>query len=200
MTAWPSKRPRIVSLIGYRGCGKSAVGRELAHRLGGRFVDTDERIEADAGQRICDIFARHGEPEFRRLESTAIDAVLAEAETAGDTTLVLSVGGGAVLSAANRSRLKAAGPCVWLTATPEELHRRIAADPRTPATRPPLLAGAAPVHAAGHDAHLAEIRHLLAQREPLYAALADHIVPTDGRPVAEVVEAVLAVLPHPAAG
>jgi shikimate kinase len=167
-----------IVLIGYRGAGKSAVGREVARRLGWEFIDTDAEIERRCGKCIADIFAQEGEQYFRQIEQT----VVAEATRA--VRRVLSVGGGAVLSEQNRTALRAAGVCVWLTAPAEELHRRLAADPRSASTRPALT------DRAGLD----EVRHLLAQREPLYAGLAEHVVPTTGRSSAEVADAILALL------
>ncbi len=171
-------RARNVILIGHRGCGKTSVGRALAARLGWPYVDTDERIEAATGRTVQAIFARDGAAAFRRLEAEAVAAV-----AAGERH-VISVGGGAVLAEANRRALRSAGVCVWLTAPADELYRRILADPRGAQTRPALTGLSGP----------AEVRHLLAQREPLYAELADHAVPTAQRSVAQVVDAVLSVL------
>jgi len=165
---------RNVILIGYRGCGKTSVGREVAARLGWTFVDTDEQIEA-GGRSIRQIFEQEGEPFFRQIEAEVI------ADVARGTGQVVAVGGGAVLSEANRTALRAAGLCIWLTAPAEELHQRLLADPRSPATRPALTPR------RGLD----EIRHLLKQRDPLYAAAAHHVVPTAEQSVAQVVEAVL---------
>lgn len=169
---------RNLVLIGYRGCGKTSVGRQLAQRLGWTFVDTDERVEAAAGCSISRIFARDGEAAFRSLET----GVLADV-TAG-IHQVLSVGGGAVLAAANRDTLRAMRVCVWLTAPPEELHRRMQGDPRNASTRPELT----PV--GGLD----EVRALLNERGPLYAAVADHVVETAGRSVEQVAADVLALV------
>ena len=166
---------RNLILIGYRGCGKTSVGRRLAARLGWSLVDTDERIEAAAGCSIREIFASQGEPAFRQLEAGII------AEVTRGKHRIISVGGGAVLSEANRAALRAAGPCVWLTAPAEELHQRILTDPGSGATRPTLT------DRPGLD----EVRHLLAQRQPLYAALADHVVDTVARSVEQVADAVL---------
>lgn len=165
-------------LIGYRGCGKSCVGRQLAARLGWRFVDTDELVEAAAGKPIRAIFEQDGEAAFRQQETGIV------AQAAAGRRQVISVGGGAVLVEENRAILRAAGTRVWLTAPAEELQRRIEADPRSAATRPALTAR------AGLD----EIRHLLGQREPLYASIAEHVVPTAGLSVEQVTDAVLAVL------
>ncbi len=165
-------------LIGYRGCGKTCVGRELAGRLHWAFVDTDTLIEAAAGQCIRDIFTQAGKAHFRKLERQVI------AEVTAATDQVIAVGGGAVLSPTNRAALRRAGVCIWLTAPATELYRRLEADPRSGTTRPALTARGG----------LAEVRHLLAQRRPLYAALADHVVPTQARPIAEVVTAVLSAV------
>jgi shikimate kinase len=169
---------RNLILVGYRGAGKTAVGRAVARRLGWTFVDTDERIEAQAGQTIRELFAAHGEAHFRRLESQIVEAL------AVNNAQVIAVGGGAILSEANRERFREMGRCVWLTASPEELLQRTQADPRTVATRPPLT---------DLDA-LAEVRGLLAERTPLYAAVADQVVATEGLSVEQIADAVVAAV------
>lgn len=88
-----------------------------------------------------------------------------------------------MLSEANRKRLRTAGVCIWLTASPDELHRRTQADARSEDTRPPLT----------EHSGVAEVRHLLADRSGLYAASAEHVLETEGRSVAEVVDAILAL-------
>ena len=165
-------------LIGCRGCGKSSVGRLVAQQLDRGFVDTDERLEAAAGRTIATIFAQDGEATFRDMERRTIAAVV------GGEPRVISVGGGAVLSAENRERLKAAGVCIWLTAPAEELHRRLQADPRTAAQRPALTALPG----------LEEVRHVLASRTHLYEALARHVVDTSGRTVEDVAREVVTLV------
>lgn len=165
-------------LIGLRGSGKSTVGRALAAQLGRRFVDTDEQIELEQHLTVAEILAADGEPAFRVLESNVIERF------AAGSGQVIAVGGGGVLAAANRDRLRAAGTCVWLTASDAELHRRVASDPRTASLRPALTDGSG----------LEEIGRLHQARAPLYAEVAHHCVDTTGRDVGQVVEAVLAVL------
>lgn len=172
------RQVRNLVLIGYRGCGKSCVGRQVAARLGWSFVDTDEQVEAADGRPVAAIFEQAGEATFRRLEETIIARVTRAPRQ------VISVGGGAVLSEANRRALRDAGLCIWLAAPPEELHRRIQADPGTTGGRPALTG------CGGLD----EIRHLLGQRQPLYSALADHVVQTAGQSIGQVVEAVLSAM------
>jgi shikimate kinase len=143
-----------IILIGYRGSGKTTVGRLLAERLKWPFVDADERIVAAAGQSIKEIFETGGEARFRELESAALQEIVTLKNH------VLSLGGGAILAQQNRDSIAGSGhTIVYLHADPAELHRRIHADTATAANRPALtkLGG-------GID----EIRSVLAAREPIY--------------------------------
>ena len=158
-----------------RGVGKSSVGRTLAARLGWSFVDTDERVEQEAGRSIREIFERDGEEVFRRLESTALE----HASRAKDS--VISAGGGAVLSAENRRLMKSRAACVWLTASIDELSRRVSSDPSTADRRPPLTA------AGGAE----ELELLLAQRRALYEDVAYMTLDTTGVPVEQTVAELL---------
>lgn len=167
-----------VVLIGYRGCGKSTIGQLLAEHLGRPFHDCDAEIEQRTQQSIREIFAEQGEPVFRAVESDVLRELLQA------SSQVISVGGGAVLSEENRKILRTGGVCVWLTAPPEELFRRMHADPRNAETRPALTV----------EGGLEEVRRLLAERSPLYAAVAHHVVDTAGRTVRQALGAVLAVL------
>jgi len=81
---------RRIVLTGFMGSGKSTVGPLVAARLGWRFVDADDVIEAEAGMPIAEIFTRHGEPDFRERER----ATIARMTTADN--LVLALGGGAI--------------------------------------------------------------------------------------------------------
>ncbi len=93
-------RPRRIVLTGFMGSGKSTVGPLLAERLGWRFMDVDEVIEAEAGISIAEMFARHGEAEFRERERAAI------ARLAEEDGLVLALGGGAIEDAATQELLR----------------------------------------------------------------------------------------------
>lgn len=146
-----------IFLIGYRGSGKTTVGRCLAQRLGWSWLDADEELERRAGKSIQQIFTESGEGAFRDLESAVV------ADLARLDRHVLALGGGAVLREENRKVLVGSGKIVWLKALPETLQARIAADPTTGARRPNLTG----------QGGLGEIRDLLARREPIYAACAD---------------------------
>jgi shikimate kinase len=163
-------------LIGYRGTGKSTVGRILAERSGRAFLDADREIEARAGRSIRAIFAESGEPAFRDWEERTIAEL-----TAANPGAILATGGGAVLREANRRRLREFGFIAWLTADPAELAGRLGADRPGLAERPALTSAGT----------LDEIAQVLAARAPLYAGLADAVIATDGRPPCEVAEAIL---------
>ena len=113
-------KPNIF-LTGFSGTGKTTIGREAARILGWRFVDLDELIEAGAGKSIDAIFADHGEPHFRALESQTL---LAACE--GERQVV-STGGGIAESAGNRSAMMQHGAVVCLEAAPETIYERVLA-------------------------------------------------------------------------
>lgn len=176
----------IVSLVGFRGAGKSTVGRLAAARLGASFLDSDEAIVAAAGgTSVAALFEREGEGGFRRREEEALESLLGRPPAGGRA--VLATGGGAVLSSVNRERMRAAGLVFWLDAAAATLRERIASDPATAANRPALRGG------AGGDA-LAEIEEILAAREPLYRAAAHERIVVDGRSAEAVADEVVLLL------
>jgi shikimate kinase len=122
-----SALPRVPSplvLVGFMGAGKSTLGRLLAQRLGWRFCDLDQRIEAAAGLSISAIFAQQGEPAYRELEH--LELLQALRETAGRPT-VLALGGGTVVLPQNREALQTSGGCsVFLDVPIGELMLRCA--------------------------------------------------------------------------
>ncbi len=141
---------RVIVLTGPMGSGKTSVGRLLAARLGWEFVDLDHLVEQAAGSCINDLFAERGEVVFRQLEHQQLASLV------GRHRMVLSTGGGAVLSRENRVLLRRLGAVVNLTAPVAELARRLAA-----ADDRPLLRGG--------ESLTATIARLLQEREPFYA-------------------------------
>ena len=110
-----------VSLVGFMGAGKTTVGLALAIRLGWRFEDLDDVIQAREGRSVEQIFQQQGEPAFRDLERLVIREVI----TAKSEPLVLALGGGAFVEQQVQDILQAAGiPAVFLDAPVEELFRR----------------------------------------------------------------------------
>ncbi|MBS0263990.1 MAG: shikimate kinase [Planctomycetes bacterium] len=161
----------IITLIGYRGSGKTSVAAGLAERLGFDWVDADVVIEQTAGRSIREIFAAEGEPGFRQRERAVICELLRREK------LVLAAGGGAILDADTRRDLKLAGPVVWLQASVDVLAERISGDPTTAERRPNLAGGGR-----------AEIERVLAIREPLYRECATFTIFTDRLSVAEIID------------
>ena len=141
---------RSIVLVGMMGVGKSSIGRRLAARLGVPFVDADAEIEKAAGMSIADIFARHGEADFRSGEARVIARLL------DGGPQVLATGGGAVMNADTRAAIKAKGVSIWLNAELDVLMRRI----NKRKNDRPMLQTADPA---------ATLRELLVAREPAYA-------------------------------
>src|SRR3989441_13195983 len=115
-----------IVLIGYRGTGKSAVGRLLAPRLGRELVSTDAEIVKRAQRTIPEIVAQQGWDYFRDLESDICR------ELASRDQLVIDTGGGAILRAQNVEALKKDGTLFWLTASSETIARRNVGDKQGP--------------------------------------------------------------------
>ena len=170
-----SARLNLLFLVGYRGSGKTTVGRALAARLAWAFLDADAVLEDRAGRSIRDIFAADGEATFRDLEAVVL------ADLAKRTDTVIATGGGVVLREANRQLLAASGFVAWLTADAATLWARIQGDPTTAERRPALAGGG-----------LDEVERLLAVREPLYRAIADVEVPVGAVSPDRAADAILA--------
>ena len=165
---------RSIVLVGMMGVGKSSIGRRLASRLGIPFVDADAEIEKAAGMSIADIFARHGEADFRSGEARVIARLL----DAGPQ--VLATGGGAVMNADTRVAIKAKGVSIWLRAEFDVLMRRV----NKRRHERPMLQTADPA---------ATLRALLAAREPVYAQ-ADLTVQSREVPHDAIVAEIMAAL------
>ncbi len=165
-----------IYLMGYRGSGKSSVGRRLAERLGWPVVDTDTLVESVAGQSIREIFSREGEAGFREREAAVVARV-----AAATTPSVIALGGGAILRPENQRVIASTGRVVWLQGSPASLLARIEADQTTAERRPRLSPH------SDYD----EIVEILAAREPIYRQLANLIVDTDRRTPDELVAEII---------
>jgi shikimate kinase len=165
--------PNLV-LVGPMGAGKSSLGRRLAGKLGLEFVDADRVLEERAGAAIPLIFELEGEPGFRAREESLL------AELLEGRGRAIATGGGAVLSAATRARLRARGFVVHVQVDVDQQLERLARDH----TRPLLARG--------------DRRELLsamaALRDPLYAEVADLVFRSDGLAVDEAARRLAAML------
>jgi shikimate kinase len=114
----------LVCLTGFMGAGKSAVGKSLAQRMGWRFLDLDDLVESREARSITDIFAISGEAGFRQAERQALKELLI-AKSLSERSIVLSLGGGAILQPENRAALeRAEAVIVFLSASAQELWQR----------------------------------------------------------------------------
>jgi shikimate kinase len=155
--------PNLV-LVGPMGAGKTSLGRRVARRLGLEFVDSDERLEQAAGVTVSTIFELEGEAGFRAREERLLDELLdGEAQ-------VIATGGGAVLSARNRERMRERAFVVHVRVTLERQLDRLHRDQSRP-----LLAGG----------NRRETLQALAEvRDPLYDSVADLVFESDAVDVA----------------
>jgi len=160
-----------IFLVGPMGAGKSTIGRRLAQLLAKQFRDSDKEIEQRTGVSIPVIFEMEGEAGFRAREKSVI------AEMTQQRGIVLATGGGVVLDPDNRRCLSERGFVIYLSTSVEEQLRRTGRD-----SNRPLLQT---------DDPRARLQALLAEREPLYCAVADFIVRTDGKYVKRVVQTIL---------
>jgi len=170
---------RTVVLVGLMGAGKSKIGRRLAARMGLPFFDSDDEIEAAAGETIEEIFANRGERVFRDGERRVIARLLA------GPVHVLATGGGAFMDPATRRVIGRSGISLWLRADLEILASRVSRRNN----RPLLKTG---------DARTI-LAELIAQRYPIYAE-ADVVIDSgDGSPELTVSRAIAALASCPLA-
>lgn len=167
----PANVKSVITLLGLRGAGKTTVGRRLARRLRVPFVELDRRIEEAAELSLSEIFSLHGEEYYRRLERETLEAVISEGKP-----MVLATGGGLVTAPDTLAMLRRSAVTVWLRATPEDHWNRVVRQ----GDRRPM---------ADHPQAMADLRALLAAREPLYAS-ADHTIDTSSISAGKVVDLV----------
>lgn len=165
----------MLVLVGMMGSGKSSVGRRLALALGVPSVDLDREIERNAKLRVADIFARYGESHFRKLE----EQEMLRCSQSGEP-VVLSLGGGSVLSERGMQALKSRGKVVYLRTSVPQLVERL----RASRTRRPLIMST--------EDPGSKLEEILEKRKSLYERYADLIVDTDGKTPLESAEEILA--------
>ncbi len=160
-----------IILIGYRGTGKTTIGKRLAQELDMRFFDLDEEISLSTERTIPEIFTEFGEEGFRELEEFAVQCACEKDK------VVISTGGGAILSETNRLLMRESGTVILLEASIETIYSRIKDDNERPA-----LTDYSPKE---------EIEKVLEKRNPLYRQTAHFAVSTDKISIEEVVKKIL---------
>ena len=156
-----------IVLIGYRGTGKSTVGKIVAARLDRQLISTDQEIVRRTGSSIPEIVAAHGWDYFRDVETAVCQ------DLAGRDNLVIDTGGGAILRQQNVDLFKRNGRLIWLTASVDTIAARIGGETQRPSL-------------TGTKSHVDEIRDVLSERVPKYQAAADLTIVTDGRSIDEL--------------
>lgn len=159
-----------IILVGYMGCGKTTVGKNLARICNFTFLDTDELIEEQQGRSISEIFATDGEAAFRDMETEVLKSMIEQQKE----RLVISTGGGMAVREENRGLLKQLGVVFYLKAKPETVYERVKGD-----TKRPLLQC---------DDPLSRIREMQEQREPAYKDAAHHVIEVDEYRQQEIAE------------
>lgn len=160
-----------IYLLGYRGSGKTALGRAVAVKLKRSFLDTDDMIVEREGMRIPDIFEQYGEDYFRDCESRAIEGV------AKKDNLVVATGGGIIMREKNREMISKSGFCIYLNADVDTIYKRINGDSNRPALT--------------DKSEKEEIKTLLEKRCPLYTELAEFEIDTSKMNFTKSLDAIL---------
>ncbi len=157
--------------MGLMGVGKTTIGRLLAKKTGRLFYDSDHEIEQRTGVDISLIFEIEGESGFRKREAKIL------AELVQLNNIVLSTGGGSIITPQNRENLQDNGRIIYLKATSEKLYKRTKHDKKRP-----LL---------DNENRLTKIETLLVAREPLYNSLANIVIETDNLTIKQILGKIL---------
>jgi len=167
---------RTIILTGFMGAGKSRVGKELAKKLSILYIDTDKLIEQKSGRKIKDIFKEHGEAYFRELECEVIRGLPV------NQSLIISIGGGAIVNGENLKKLQQLGIIIWLKVSPQEIYKRL----KKARKKRPLLA----LESVPELEYIENITKILLTREPYYHK-ADYQIETDNKTIREILEELL---------
>ena len=149
----------IIFLVGFMGSGKSTVGQRLSGRLGYSFIDMDQRLEAEHGMTINEIFEKLGEKAFREMENHLLEEMFSLQDT------VISTGGGLPCTGNNMDLINEKGVSIYLRMEPEALLHRLSRGKR----RRPLIRD------LSREELETFIREKLREREPVYLK-AHHII------------------------
>jgi shikimate kinase len=161
-----------IVLIGYRGTGKTAVGKKLSHKLRRPLFQLDALIEKHEGSAIPAIVQKHGWDYFRDLEAELLGSVAVR------DNCIIDTGGGVVLRKDNIARLKKNGLLFWLTADPQTIIARIQDD----TGRPSLSKG---------KSFIDEVEEVLKERLPLYRSARDFTIETGGKTIDAVADEIV---------
>lgn len=166
-----SNLKRHIFLIGFMGTGKSAVSKELAKLMNLKVLDTDALIVEAGGESITEIFEQKGEVYFRQLETQVLE------EISGFEKSIISCGGGLPLKIENQELMKKAGKVILLTASAENIYKRVKEDNQRPLLK--------------DNMNEEYIEGLMGKRQAAYETAADIIVETDNKNIVEICEEIV---------
>ena len=173
-----NRRGKNILLIGYRGTGKSTLGKRLAEALGLAFLDMDRMIVDEQGYSISRIVQERGWPYFRQLEGNLLQRLSEEKGR------VIATGGGIILDPENRSLLEKMGWVVWLKADTDVMVERLQGDLEGAKQRP-----------AFSDRDLREETEMILQeRNPLYESVCDMVLDTTDLSLGESVDEIVRII------
>ena len=170
----------IISLTGFMGCGKSSVGRKLSELLCCRFMDLDDCIVEEAGCSIPEIFAKQGEPAFRKLEQEVLKNIVS---VNSEDNIVLALGGGAVMTSGSEDIVHEGTICIYLKASVDTLIEHLTGET---AGRPMLNQQTVMSSESETSPLRARILELMSLRAATYERTAHHTIDTDGKTVEEI--------------
>ena len=161
-----------IVLIGYMGCGKSTIAKELQKKLNISIFDTDAIIVKEQRRSINDIFTQEGESAFRDMETNLLSRLCDSS-----SECIISTGGGMPVREENRTLLKKCGTVFFLKASTDTILEHVKNDTERPLLKDPDRRG--------------KIDRMLSERTPIYEGVGDYIIETDGKTVEQVVEEIL---------
>ena len=160
-----------IFLIGPMASGKTTIGRKLAKKTSKKFYDSDKEITKSTGAEIPLIFEIEGDSGFRKRETKIISKLVLL------KNIVLSTGGGAILTKENRKMLVENGIVIYLKSSARNIFNRTYEDKSRP-----LLQG---------NDRLSKIEEILNERGPIYKSVANEIIETDNFVVEEIIHEIL---------
>ena len=182
----------IISLTGFMGCGKSSVGRRLSELLCCPFIDLDSVIEAREGRSIPEIFASDGEAAFRTMELDSLKHVVCEQQPI--THIVLSLGGGTVMTRECAEMVRQSTKCIYLRASVDTLIEHLEGQT---VNRPILNSTDCPSDRAKRVEESAlrkRIEELMSLRASTYETTAHIILDTDGQSIDSLAQEIISRL------
>jgi len=163
-----------ISLIGYRGTGKSVVGEILSNRLQMKCIGMDARIVEKAGMSIPEIVESQGWSAFRDIESEVVR------ELANHDNIIIDTGGGVIERPENIDILKASSCIVWLKASTGAIVSRIQGDTERPSL-------------TGEKSFTEEVKEVLERRTPIYASAAQYEIDTENLTPDQVADKIIKI-------